>query len=776
MKAYQWFGLLLFLLLAVANLNYLGMPSGLGEQAPTDRFSAGRAMNHIEAMCRQPHPMGSPQHAAAAEYLISQIQAQGLEPEVQYGSFSGSYYSGFRVFHVRNIMTRIPGKRPGTGAVALVAHYDTRENTPGAGDDGIGTAVLLECMRALAAEGPFENDLILLWTDAEEYGLAGAGAFIADHPWFEEIDYLLNFEARGHKGPAFMFETAGDSLLPVSLLAEHAPQPAATSFAYEVYKLMPNATDFSRFKEKPGLVGMNFAVLGGLHAYHTANDTVEDLSLSSLQQMGDQALVAGRALLNRPLSPDDLESGERGIYFYTVGFFFVLIQEFYYWGLVLLSLVLTFWAARRHWPMIQSKKGLLGAFGLVLLTPVVVVLFGFVMAKLVLSIRPEIELMGESHIYETHMFLHAYGLILMGLTGFLYEWLGRKLGLAALRLAVLFALWVPILATLFTMFGASYLFVMPALMWSVVMLLVERFPERPSLLFIPAFLTVMVLGPVVAPVYEALHFNMAGASLVFAVLAWLMFLPGLLEKHSLAKPLAALVVLGLVLGIEALVSPPYGEESPRPFTLFHAYDADENRAYLAARNEPVPDWIAALMGSAERRAMPKFFLKNSSFHIRETEPPPAPEVPQWLTSATTLAEDETCKVVGDLTLRKAASGFQIRFSNPLPTKVMVSDEEVPMGALADGFTVLGRPADGEIPILIEGVGGEVYGFEVVDFAFGLTDDRLGMLERPPGFMPDNGAFLYQNSSRIAKSFTIHCGIEASGSENQTLKAEGEPEK
>ena len=106
--------------------------------------------------------------------------------------------------------------RGGAGAVLLVAHYDSRPNTPGAGDDASGVAVVLETVRALAAGPPLGRDLIVLLSDGEELGLLGARGFAAEHPWMDEVDLVLNFEARGSRGPAAMFETG-----------ERRPRPGA---------------------------------------------------------------------------------------------------------------------------------------------------------------------------------------------------------------------------------------------------------------------------------------------------------------------------------------------------------------------------------------------------------------------------------------------------------------------------------------------------------------------------------------------------------------------
>src|SRR5438105_2344263 len=95
--------------------------------------------------------------------------------------------------------------------LALYAHAPpaaVAATGPGADDDGVGVATLLETVRALKAGARLRNDVIFLFTDGEEVGMLGARAFVGEHPWAKEVGVALNFEARGNTGPALMFETS----------------------------------------------------------------------------------------------------------------------------------------------------------------------------------------------------------------------------------------------------------------------------------------------------------------------------------------------------------------------------------------------------------------------------------------------------------------------------------------------------------------------------------------------------------------------------------------
>lgn len=65
-----------------------------------------------------------------------------------------------------------------------------------------------ETVRTLKAGEPLKNDVIFLFTDAEETGSLGAQVFVAEHDWARDVGLALNFEAPGNTGPVIMFESS----------------------------------------------------------------------------------------------------------------------------------------------------------------------------------------------------------------------------------------------------------------------------------------------------------------------------------------------------------------------------------------------------------------------------------------------------------------------------------------------------------------------------------------------------------------------------------------
>jgi len=269
-----------------------GLPRPVPANAPSTEFSSARAMSTLVDLARLPHPPGSPEHARVRDFIVERLGDLGIESEIQTATsvIQGGDFA--RSATVRNIVARIPGTAS-TGTVLITAHYDSREGAVGAGDDGSGVVAILESLRAIMEDGPLQNDLIVLVTDAEELGLLGAEAFVGQHPWMADVDLVLSFEMRGGGGPSIMFETANQNGWVVSALKEFDTNPSANSLSFEVYERMPNGTDFTPFKDA-GVQGLNFAAIDNAHVYHQVYDTPDNLSEATLQHHGIHALASLR--------------------------------------------------------------------------------------------------------------------------------------------------------------------------------------------------------------------------------------------------------------------------------------------------------------------------------------------------------------------------------------------------------------------------------------------------------------------------------------------------
>jgi hypothetical protein len=283
-----------------AGLSSLAMPPVVPSSAPATEFSAERAMEHIRVIAQEPHPVGSPEIAEVRAYIISQLEGMGLSPEVQQTTALIPGRGNAQASIVYNVMARIPGTSS-SGAILLDAHYDSMPMTPGASDCGSCVATLLETARALLAGPPANNDVILVFTDDEELDpMAGAAVFVKQHAWASEVGLVFNFEGLGRTGPSIMFETGPDSGWLVREWGRTASHPVAQSWFYEVYRLTPINTDFTKYAEV-GVGGLNFAYLFEGTVYHTLLDNPETIDPRSVQHHGTNVLSLIRRVGNLDL-------------------------------------------------------------------------------------------------------------------------------------------------------------------------------------------------------------------------------------------------------------------------------------------------------------------------------------------------------------------------------------------------------------------------------------------------------------------------------------------
>ncbi len=179
--------LFLFLVIVAALVMVLSQqpPAPLPASAPATDFSAERAFRHVEALGREPHPVGTAAHARARDYIVSELQALGLDPQIQAATvvdpISPANPQWGVAGDVQNVVARLSGTG-GSKAILLVSHYDSVATGPGASDDGAGVATLLETARALKAGPPLKNDVLLLFADAEELVCWARGALSSSIP------------------------------------------------------------------------------------------------------------------------------------------------------------------------------------------------------------------------------------------------------------------------------------------------------------------------------------------------------------------------------------------------------------------------------------------------------------------------------------------------------------------------------------------------------------------------------------------------------------------
>ena len=580
-------------LAVVLGLYGLKPPAAAGIDAPSNEFSAARAMKHLEAIAQSPRPVGSAEHAAAREYIVSQLRAQGVEPEVQEAVAVGRRREQAHAATVRNVIGVLKGLNNGNAkAVLLASHYDSVLRGPGAADDGAAVASMLETLRALKSNPPLQNDVIFLFTDAEETGLLGARAFVK-HPLAQKVGLVINFDARGTSGPAIMFETSEGNGWLIGEFAKAAPHPIANSLSYDLYKLLPNDTDLSVFKFA-NLPGLNFAFIGDYLNYHSTFDTIDRLDQDTLQHQGASALA-----LTRHFGFPDLNQIQASdvTYFDVLGT--IVIRYAKFWNIVLTVLVTLLFAAVL---VLGIRKGelsilkvVLGAIGFLLSSAIAV---GSITFLWQIIRRVYYTALSPAHTYNSHLYLIAFTALAVAIMTLSYLVYLRFISMPNLAMGALLW-WVPLaILSAFLLPGANYLLVWPALFslgalafWFTAR---DRKMTNHVVLALCAVPGLILLTPMIYLVFLGFGVGLIAGVMAVVVIALSLLVPHLclmLKANKYVVPGVALLV-AIAFLVAGSMTAGFNKQRPKPNVVFYGLNADTGAAKWLSTDFQPDEWTS----------------------------------------------------------------------------------------------------------------------------------------------------------------------------------------
>ena len=525
----------------VAGLSVLILPSPAPTTADPTTFSAERAMAAINRLADEPHSvLRREAHDRARDDVVGMFSDLGYTAEVHsdpmfdlsdpadkriFDGLSAEQQAVLKDAPAETIVVDVPGKSEHT--MALMAHYDsatveadenghqqiTDGTSLGAADDGYGVAAIVETLRALKAEGRQpENSLKIVITDAEEIGLIGARNEMRHHRAdYENVDLVLNLEARGTSGPALMFETSPNNSAVAGYFLSHVEQPATGSLLPSLYARMPNTTDMAALIPE-GFTVLNIAAIGEAEHYHHATDAPRYVDHSTLQHYGDQVLGLTRAWAFDGQAPTLTADGDlhffqlwRGMtvrYPATVGT-----------GVGCLAIIAAIGAVAVRARSLRWKRVLGSVWGLTWRAAFASAVAGLVqLGAMAMKWAPESGL-GPNPLL-VGMFAGGT-LIGVGLTVHFVarrwkEGLGQEAVAAVLLL--LAAVCIPLMVLVS---GAAYVLVLPTLALALTALAPRR--VRPVVGALAAFVIVAILAPAVLLIHEMLSLSAVWVTVFFAI-------------------------------------------------------------------------------------------------------------------------------------------------------------------------------------------------------------------------------------------------------------------
>ncbi len=486
-------------------------------------FSSERAKEDIKEISKDVHSVLQQDNLKEVrDYILGRLSEIGLNPEVfTYENITDKYDN---TYDVNNIYAKIDGKDGEDGNyIMLATHYDSSPrkragedpNSKGAADAGYGISTILEIAKLIKDNNiPLENGIKFLITDAEETGLLGAKQEMdKNFDLYKNVSYVVNIEARGVKGPAMMFETSNNNSKVIDLYKE-ANLPFSYSLAADVYRKMPNGSDFTEFNNK-NIPGINIAVLDSLDYYHTYRDNFENISDTSIQHYGEQILpIVEEFIYSEKYSEDGyFDSKENSIFFTLLPNVFISYSNTV--GIVLaaiaiIGLALVVINSKKKYATIKyidiAKSTLISLFAGILVA-LSGILISFVLSKIYnmkfsLTYMPKIPI-------ALGVFIASILLISILVYLLFKRLVSDGMCEKSLLFGGLIFNTILLVVFMFVLPGASFLFLFPVLLSLIAILL-----KKKEFMIIPVMFSIVMYAPILYMLYIALTIGALGVILL----------------------------------------------------------------------------------------------------------------------------------------------------------------------------------------------------------------------------------------------------------------------
>jgi hypothetical protein len=578
------------------------MPQGTtDDEVPLSEFSTKRALEQVKNISQKPHFVGSENNDVVANYLVKELQNLGLETSIQEG-FAFSDWG--TLTKCKNILARIKGSNSDK-ALLLLSHYDSAPHSfsQGASDAGSGVATILESVRVFVYnKTAHKNDIIILFSDAEELGLNGAALFVTEHKWAKEIGLVLNFEARGSSGPSYMLmETNTGNAGLVKEFAEANPKfPVSNSLMYSIYKMLPNDTDLTVFRKNGNIQGYNFAFIDGHYNYHTAQDDINHLDKNTLAHQGEYLMPLlhyfSNANLNSTQSPED------DVYF-TIPYSFISYPFSWVLPMVIIAFVLLLFLifigmGKRILSFPEIIKGFIPFLGSIIVSGLIT-FFGW---KLLLKVYPQYNDLLNGFTYNGHDYIAAFTLLSLAICFAFYQRFSVKKVTMNHFIAPLF-IWILIngLISIFLK-GAGFL-IIPAfagLLMLASFVLTQK--SKWILNLVLSIPTLLLIAPFIQMFPIGLGLKVLFGSAILTVFTFGLLLP--VFGSFVRKGMSSIILLVLAIGFFAKAHYLSGYESgkAKSNSLVYLLDADNNRATWATYDTNLDEWTKTYLGTNPKDA------------------------------------------------------------------------------------------------------------------------------------------------------------------------------
>ena len=579
---------LIILLLSWGAIHLDVAPAAVDQNAADTAFHVSNAFTWLQPIAREPHPMGTAANDSVRNYIVSACRRLNLDVEQRPWQLSVRFY-GMLAAQGINIAATLHGTSGANRKKILVmGHYDSEPNALGAGDDGSACAAMLESARALQAGTPLPCDVIFLFTNGEEEGLLGAEAFSRDSAQWKDIGLVLNFDGRGDAGKCLMFRTSADNRWIIDEYARASVHHGAGSLYSELFKLLPNNTDFTPL-QKTHIPGLDYAFAEGFIHYHNLTDDVDNIDKDMMQDQGDNMLGSIRHFAQLDLGSPSVNTPNTNTTYFdllgnllihyssSVNFVLLLLTN----ALVVLALVLGFKKKQ-----IKLRHAALG----LLLFPITLVVLYFLAGWTLDAIRAAwpLYLGYYPNSYNAYYFYLVMAAEALAVFTLIYQWPLRNWSAQSLLIAVLVFQTV-VLDLVYHFIPAGVYFLYFPLIGSALLFSRQSLPA----LFLGALLPVLFLAPLIYSLAELFDIQNE-AALVAPVTGLLLgllipiFSPSIRENRWLITR-AAWIVFFAAIGL-GCIHGSYSPGKPLKTDLRYFVQTNEHTAWWVSHSKTADRW------------------------------------------------------------------------------------------------------------------------------------------------------------------------------------------
>lgn len=568
---------------------------GATDEKPLSEFATKRALAQVAVLSKKAHYVGAENHKTVGLYLENELHKLGLKTQIQEGYTLTDFGT---LVKSSNIIARINGSN-NTKALLLLSHYDSAPHSKsrGAADDGSGIATILEGLRAfLYNKTPHKNDIIILFSDAEELGLNGAALFVTQHQWAKEIGLVLNFEARGTSGPSYMLMEVnkGNHDLVHAFVAAHVPFPASNSLMYSIYKMLPNDTDLTVFREEGKIQGLNFAFIDDHFNYHTQQDDLQHLNPNTLAHQGTYLMPLLHYFSNSNLITLNAKADD--VYFNLP---FCFVNYPFSWVFPLLVLLIGLFALLvfvGFGKRILNRKAIQKGFLLFVGYLVTAGLLGYFGWKGVLHFYPQYLDIPQGFNYNGHYYIGAFVFLCLAIGFLFYSTTVTEKETMNYAVAPLFV-WILIHIGIAIFLPGAGFFMIPVLasLLGFGFFIVTQKPNKilNVLLSVPA---ILIFVPFISMFPIGLGLKIMFVSLLLVGLVFGLLLPvfGAFAKKGLWALL--MFVVAVIFFALAHINSEYQFGKAKPNSLVYLLDADVQKATWTTYDVNLDTWTKKYLG------------------------------------------------------------------------------------------------------------------------------------------------------------------------------------